>query len=109
MVVPEVFIVVYKREEKTNAYLTLDEVDAREEFEFRQQHSQATILYSNKDGGELDEVERSTEQIERGKKKVVECKNHHAMQYRDRLVVERYFVNPFNTQIMTDKSCDGCE
>ena len=35
VVVPEVFIVVYKREEKTNAYLTLDEVDAREEFEFR--------------------------------------------------------------------------
>ena len=58
VVVPEVFIVVYKREENTNAYLTLDEADAREEFEFRQQHSQATILYNNKDGGELEEVDR---------------------------------------------------
>ena len=61
VVVPEVYIVVYKRDEQIDSYLTLDEVDAREEFEFRQTHSQATMLYNNKDGGELEEIKRSTE------------------------------------------------
>ena len=96
MKAPETYVVVYGEQGNFSsqfADLTTDFKEAHEKWELYQAQDLACILYDSK----LKELERHISVITDYSKLKIHCTNGHVMQYFDRLAVEKYFANPYNT------------